>query len=202
MFARQVQVFELEPWQRVELGRGNDVTTAGSTSPRMWIGALWDADLPGYLASTPLARPLPTNNALLICHDADILLSRAFEHVVALRIWQLEHGGQYPETLEALVPGLLTSLPLDPYTGQPFRYCRAGGQKLLPLGLSGSAGTSASDLVFSQPTRRGQWLLYSVGPDMKDDGAQLDYCTETGRFHSSRPWAITWGDLIFPLPPP
>ena len=121
MTAMQLKRSELEPWQR------NDGV---------------DADLEEYRTSTPLARALPTNDGLFTFHDANIVLSRAFEQVAALRIWQLEHDGHYPETLEALVPGLLPRLPLDPYSGQPFRYRRSGGQMLLPLGLSGLARPS------------------------------------------------------------
>jgi hypothetical protein len=129
-------------------------------------------------------------DVLLNNRAESVLLSRAFEPVVALRIWQLEHGGQYPPSLEALVPGILPSLPLDPYNGQPFQYRPSQGQRLLPLGLSGlTPREAAGGTSMLQPTRPGQWLLYSVGPNRIDDGAKLDYET----FPAS-------SDLIFPLP--
>jgi hypothetical protein len=121
--------------------------------------------------------------------DWNLVLSRAFEPVAALRIWHLEHDGRYPETLEALVPGLLPVLPRDPMSGQPFLYRRSTGQKLLPLGLSGYPGPITGDTARSQPTRPGQWLLYSVGPNGHDDGARFDYETSAAE-----------SDLIFPLP--
>jgi hypothetical protein len=169
MTARQLQSAELEPWRRI-IDRG-------------------DIDLDEYRERTPLARSLPTNHGLLSSHDANSLLSRAFEQVAALRIWQLEHGGRYPETLNALVPGLLPTLPPDPYSGQPFRYRRAGGQKILPLGLSGLATTILGESSRSQQTRPEQWLLYSVGPNRIDNGAIVDYETNPAS-----------SDLIFPLP--
>ena len=64
------------------------------------------------------------------------------EVTLALRAYQLDHG-QYPAQLSALVPGYLHAIPNDPFalTG-PLRY-KLQGQ---------------------------QYVLYSVGPDGKDDG--------------------------------
>jgi len=61
--------------------------------------------------------------------------------VCALERYKSERG-EYPETLEALVPKFAATLPTDIYMGQPFRYRR---------------------------TADGQFQLYSVGPDEKDD---------------------------------
>jgi hypothetical protein len=44
---------------------------------------------------------------------------------LALRLYRLEHG-TYPDTLEALVPDYLPSLPPDPFAQEPFRYRREG----------------------------------------------------------------------------
>ncbi|HOW43469.1 MAG TPA: tetratricopeptide repeat protein [Candidatus Omnitrophota bacterium] len=60
---------------------------------------------------------------------------------VALRLYELERGNP-PDQLDTLVPSFLTEIPLDPYNSfKPFRYSRA------PRG----------------------WIVYSVGPDRKDD---------------------------------
>jgi hypothetical protein len=61
--------------------------------------------------------------------------------VCALERYKAERG-EYPETLEVLVPKFAAALPTDLYTGQPFRY---------------------------QRTPDGQFQLYSIGPDGKDD---------------------------------
>jgi hypothetical protein len=61
--------------------------------------------------------------------------------VVALERYCLERGG-YPDTLEQLVPDFLPAVPLDVFVQQPLAYARLG--------------TS--------------YLLYSVGPNMVDDG--------------------------------
>jgi hypothetical protein len=52
--------------------------------------------------------------------------------------------GQYPETLDALVPGLLTEIPIDPFTGKPLVYRRDGEG----------------------------FIVYSLGSNLKDDGGR------------------------------
>ena len=61
---------------------------------------------------------------------------------LALRAYRLEHG-KYPSTLSTLVPGYLKVAPHDPLT--------------------------VDAILKYRPTRNG-YLLYSVGPDGKDDG--------------------------------
>jgi hypothetical protein len=60
----------------------------------------------------------------------------------ALRAYALEHG-RYPATLKELVPSYLNAVPTDPFsTGKALRYTLSGKR----------------------------YLLYSIGPDGKDDG--------------------------------
>jgi hypothetical protein len=67
--------------------------------------------------------------------------------------------GKYPDKLDDLLPGYIAQIPGDPFDGQPLRYRRDG------------AGP----------------VLYSVGPDRKDDrGAAWD--ASRGK-----------GDLVFRL---
>ncbi len=71
---------------------------------------------------------------------ADGLLCLSF----ALRAYMLEHG-KYPPDLNALIPGYVSALPVDPFaTSGTFRY------HLKP----------------------GGYVLYSIGPDGKDDGGR------------------------------
>lgn len=63
---------------------------------------------------------------------------------LALRAYALEHT-QYPTSLNALVPNYLASLPNDPFT-------RRGSYCYKPRGTT--------------------YLLYSIGPDGRDDGGQ------------------------------
>jgi hypothetical protein len=50
--------------------------------------------------------------------------SRLAGVALAIRLYQLDHAGQRPTTLDALVPAYLPAIPLDPYAAvaQPIRY--------------------------------------------------------------------------------
>ena len=62
----------------------------------------------------------------------------------ALRAYRLDHGA-YPATLAALTPAYLSRVPDDPFAiSGPLRYKRQGGK----------------------------YVLYSVGPDGKDNGGK------------------------------
>lgn len=60
--------------------------------------------------------------------------------------------GTYPASLDALTPGVLREIPLDPISGRPFGYVRFGS----PDG-SGRA-----------------YLVYSIGYDLQDNGGRED----------------------------
>ena len=62
-------------------------------------------------------------------------------------------SGDWPSSLEALVPTQLKQVPLDPYDGKPLRYrLRSGGV-----------------------------VVYSVGPDLKDDDGKFEPIGRLGR---------------------
>jgi hypothetical protein len=96
----------------------------------------------------PESRNPVTN---LISLDGTRLRARELRHLAALRATRLvlalelhlvRHQA-YPESLSALVPDCLAALPLDPFSGESFCYVRVD-----PL----------------------NYTLYSVGPNMQDDG--------------------------------
>jgi hypothetical protein len=58
--------------------------------------------------------------------------------------------GRYPENLEALVPGLLPEIPIDPFTGKPLVY----------------------------KIENGELLIYSLGSNQKDDGGRMGPMTQ------------------------
>lgn len=94
-------------------------------------------------ATNPLARQIVPAIASIrergVRHRADI---RGTLLVLALERYFAEHG-DYPEALDLLTPETLEKLPIDPYSGEDFRYALE------------------EDL---------EYLLYSVGKDMNDDG--------------------------------
>jgi hypothetical protein len=66
------------------------------------------------------------------------------ETALAVERFRLAHK-HWPRTLTELCPALLPSVPLDPYTGAPLRYAR----------------------------RDDGVAIYSVGPDLEDDGGEI-----------------------------
>jgi hypothetical protein len=139
--------------------------------------------------TTPLVQAVLAQLDLYLEHqDENLVFRRAASQVLALRIWQLEHAGRLPTSLDALLTsGLLKALPADPYRPEHhFGYVRSHGQPLLPLGTVDAYPGQVNQQDRLQSTT-GNWLLYSVGPDRQDDDAR-------------NPWTFRdRGDLIFPL---
>src|SRR5207253_1915454 len=79
---------------------------------------------------------------------------------LAARLYAVDHGGALPPSLEALVPGYLAAVPVDPMVagGAPLRY-----------------KASAADPI-----------VYSVGEDATDDGGSSQP-TRPNRDHVGRP---------------
>lgn len=103
---------------------------------------------PRYAMWTPesLFSHLPTTVDLLIRVAARTDARRRLERAgIALYRHHLKEG-RFPETLGALVPDYLQAIPRDPYDGRPLRY-RPG---------------------------EADCLVYSVGPDGRDDAGQDD----------------------------
>lgn len=65
---------------------------------------------------------------------------------LACRLYK-SRNGSYPETLDALVPGILKEIPIDPFTGDPLIYRREGEG----------------------------FIVYSLGSNQKDDGGRSTY---------------------------
>ena len=108
--------------------------------------------------------------------------------ILAIHSWQLKHDGRFPDSLDALVPDELPSLPNDPYADRPFGYIPWEGGTILPLksALAGFMGTPDAQLISTEPGSR---LLYSVGQDRRDNGGTSNTRTFPGR------------DLVFTIPP-
>jgi hypothetical protein len=93
---------------------------------------------------------------------ANVALERAGLLKLALR-WHLADNGKPAETLDALVPKYLASIPLDPYGGAPFRYRLSRGEEIaLP--------SDSSDALPAAPSTRmippGQGVLGRAGQEV------------------------------------
>ena len=71
---------------------------------------------------------------------------RADRIIAALRLFKIQED-RYPQTLDELVPGVLPSVPIDPFSEKPFRY------------------------------RQDEYavIICSFGPDLKDDGGRTPW---------------------------
>ncbi len=164
--------------------------------------------------STPLADLLIADMMPLIeGNDRNEVGRRALVQVLALRAWQLRHGGQLPDRLQVLIPEELPDLPDDPYTGRPFAYIRSEGQILPSLRYTlwcwssiAAGGVVRTNLMGQagpvSARAPGYWLLYSVGPDFHDDHGRANL--EPGGYQKlHRTVAFGPGinyDFVFPIP--
>jgi hypothetical protein len=128
-------------------------------------------------------------------NDRNEVARRALRIILALRIYQTEHGGKLPPRLIDPEKGPLVAGHdmIDPYSGIPFDYVRSHGQILSPLGDFDPivAGESKERLISTNDCM----LLFSVGPDFLNNTASVND-TYDGEY----------GDIIFPIrdnvPPP
>ena len=112
------------------------------------------AKLPYPAAKAAGDPPLPTDSVagtlppppstLIFRAVQDLTFDRLLMTSLALRAYSLDHQGTYPASLTELTPKYMTKLPIDPF-----------GNGTAPL-VYRNTGTS--------------YLLYSIGPDGKDNG--------------------------------
>jgi hypothetical protein len=180
------------PWERLRARRVNRLVAHAAideAARELWQRARGaDIEIRRAEQSTPLASALLANPQSYVAnHDHNELTRRALIQVFAIRIWQLRHGGQFPERLDQLVPELLPSLPSDPYSGRnPFGYIRSTGQLVAPIDEALFPSTFNTHRAID-----GSWLLYSVGYNFRDDGGTA--------FRANYPLQTL--DLVFEIPP-
>ncbi len=192
-FADLLQNCDYDPWKRPGLERTSVFDgRQGLFSLRDAIIILFGSHEMGYyLQSTPLVRySFYAYFSLTNPGDTNLTDRRALVQLLALRLWQTEHNGEAPDRLDALLSSDLRSLPLDPYSGRRFGYVRSTGQSVIPLGLPADAWRFNEDSTV--PSTKGQWLLYSVGHDRKDNGGKDS--------ETSMNWSSGGGDIIYPVP--
>jgi hypothetical protein len=189
LFASKIVEAQSAPWETIV------------RSPRFngWSSLQYRTDsriifIPAYeleelLQSTPLASmSMPALDHVITNWNRNEVGRRALVQILALRTWQVKHGGHLPEKLADLVPAELEQLPDDPYkANNAFGYIRSDGQLLLPLGELEPVGPGNTSAKL-RPTENCR-LLYSLGPNLQDD-----------RGSSNDSSVYNKGDIIFPLP--
>lgn len=111
---------------------------------------------------------LPATEFFIRAFDVRVTRLDLLELMLALQLYASEHGGSYPDTLEALLPDYLAEIPLDTFgRGDPLKYRR----EIAPPGFT----------------------VWSIGPDGKDDKAAFAYAGSSSsgdvliRYPSQRP---------------
>ncbi len=163
--SKMIQFAKLEPWQRAKHIDPEVEYVESSTRSIMML--------------------LPYTRGYVVAFDNNEVARCALVQLFAIRTWQLNHNGEFPKTLDVLVPGELPDLPTDPYSGQRFVYFPASGQ---PVPLLHDA-VSPPSMKVSRVALPGSWLLVSVGPNGQDDVANS----------SSKPFQNM--DYVFEIPP-
>jgi hypothetical protein len=158
------------PWERVRIRRVNRLYSQALIQEAMrepWQRRRQvDPEIEHAKVTTRTAMMLiPHTAGYVAAIDQNEVARRALVQVLAIRIWQLRHDGQFPDRLEALVPAILPSLLNDPYLRRPFGFVRSTGQEVSPLRLALTPARGNG-----HPAAPGSWLLYSVGPDHDDNG--------------------------------
>ena len=74
-------------------------------------------------------------------HFRGLMQRRVTALMLAIRIYQIDHNGQYPQTLTELVPNYLPQLPADPLAGD----AKTFGYRLSPRPLLWSVGEDGVD---------------------------------------------------------
>ena len=110
-------------------------------------------------------------NTVLFKDTADVANNRLLSTTLALRAYSLDHQGAYPATLSALTGRYLKHIPMDPFESG-----------VIPL--------------IYRRTSHG-YLLYSIGPDGRDDGGKPFVHTLTDGT-TTRRWCMPddTGDIV------
>ncbi len=151
-FADAIRLASIEPGQRPEPAKSgssdSQVDYAWDTTPALMKGLFWNWQ------------------PFVSAEDRNEVARRALVQILAIRAWQLKHGGQFPERLEALVPEELASLPKDPYSDHSFRLVADEG--LRPPPLRSAAFVESNKLAIESGQAKppaGSRFLLSVGHD-------------------------------------
>jgi hypothetical protein len=139
-----------------------------SETRRFW----WQVIGSNFLGTKLLSSALPSmHDALLASCKTECMLS-ATRLVLACCAYSRTHG-EWPPTLDALVPTYLDCIPRDPYDGAQFRYSRK------------------------------EAIIYSVGSNLKDDGGSDKLPPNARKYEGYvlRRGVIDWrsDDIVYPL---
>jgi hypothetical protein len=127
------------------------------------------------VADSPLRLILSGWGPIISIEASGLCRLHAARLRLALALYEIREG-KPAASLQALIPHDLPELPPDPYSGQLFGYRISRGERLPPLPADlppdamGQALTPGPPEGVIHVVRPGQGILWSVGPDLQDDG--------------------------------
>lgn len=130
-----------------------------------------------------------------------IAMRRMAATAIAIRLYQLDHEGQRPAALDALVPDYLPAVPVDPYVGdRPIGYKPEGVVPRVDTEFEPWGTPLTKEERAALPLRPFP-LLYCVGTDLKDNGGRLTINEYDGTLNSTGGSQDENADLWFLLVP-
>lgn len=132
------------------------------------------ASLPAYNLMT--RRLVPSFSRSTELWVRVVALNRALQAAIACERFRLGTG-QWPETLDALVPDYLAAVPVDPLDGKPMRYAHINeGIKVWTISENLiDDGGNIGRLTVRQPSNRSKdrgWVL--LNPDLRGRPSETD----------------------------
>jgi hypothetical protein len=181
---RQAQL--LPSLETVGLG-WNDMPGSGRMDaallPDAWKQLLTESPL--LLQLVPPAQPArPALEALSLCRVRGIRLK------LALALYQVQEGRPAP-SLGDLVPRYLMVLPVDPFSGESFRYRISAGETIQWYRTEGEPPET-------REAAPGEGVVWSVGPDGVDNGGTKH--SDQYPFRNSPLRLVSGHDVIFLVP--
>jgi len=123
-----------------------------------WASSCVNDDMPWYSMLTSMVLPaLKSSFVTSETGEARVVLARV---ALALRVHH-QSAGTFPETIEALVPARLKSIPVDPFTGRSPLYRRAGQDSCLVYS-AGVDGTDDGAKALDNPSGEGGDIVWSL----------------------------------------
>lgn len=152
-----------------------EAITADATDPKGFALSFLRGKTPRQTLSRQMGNVLvalflPAVMAARTAEDRGVTLARLNQIAFALAGYRAEHG-KYPKDLAELAPKYIAKLPVDPFTGKSFRY---------------------------KPQGEG-FLIYSLGPNMEDNGGKVYYLDEKKAAEGED--TSRWDDYRLRIPP-
>jgi hypothetical protein len=174
VFANYLSQCDLPPYERVSASTSLDLylPTGKESPPLMDPGKLNDAAMKSVLARLLI----PAVSQCITASDCEQALQTALELSIKLEMHRRKHG-EYPETLEALIPEFLSEVPRDWMGSVPAEKMLLIRREAEPDEPSEEGGVEPT--LHDLPSAGGL-IIYSRGREKGDDGGMVEGQKDVG----------------------